>query len=130
MLGRFVGTFLMGKYASEKLLSVYALINIALSAVAIFGSGMVVVYALIAIAFFMSIMFPTIFSLGIKDLGSDTKMASSLIVMSIVGGALLPPILGVISDATGSIQNGYIVPLVSFVVVFLFGTKGHKVKSI
>ncbi len=130
MLGRFVGTFLMGKYASEKLLSVYALINIVLSAVAIFGSGMVVVYALIAIAFFMSIMFPTIFSLGIKDLGADTKMASSLIVMSIVGGALLPPILGVISDATGSIQNGYIVPLVCFVVVFLFGTKGHKVKSV
>jgi FHS family L-fucose permease-like MFS transporter len=130
MLGRFVGTFLMGKYASEKLLSVYALINIILSAVAIFGSGMVVVYALIAIAFFMSIMFPTIFSLGIKDLGADTKMASSLIVMSIVGGALLPPILGVISDATGSIQNGYIVPLVCFVVVFLFGTNGHKVKSV
>jgi FHS family L-fucose permease-like MFS transporter len=129
MLGRFVGTFLMGKFASEKLLSVYALINIVLSAVAIFGSGMVVVYALIAIAFFMSIMFPTIFSLGIKNLGADTKMASSLIVMSIVGGALLPPILGLISDATGSIQNGYIVPLVCFVVVFLFGTKGHKVKS-
>jgi MFS transporter, FHS family, L-fucose permease len=78
----------------------------------------------------MSIMFPTIFSLGIKDLGADTKMASSLIVMSIVGGALLPPILGVISDATGSIQNGYIVPLVCFVVVFLFGTNGHKVKSV
>jgi FHS family L-fucose permease-like MFS transporter len=130
MLGRFVGTFLMGKFASEKLLSTYALINIVLSAVAIFGSGVVVVYALIAIAFFMSIMFPTIFSLGIKDVGADTKMASSLIVMSIVGGALLPPLLGVISDATGSIQNGYIVPLLCFVVVFLFATKGHKVKSV
>ena len=130
MLGRFVGTFLMGRFASEKLLSAYALINIVLSAVAIFGSGIVVVYALIAIAFFMSIMFPTIFSLGIKDVGADTKMASSLIVMSIVGGALLPPVLGVISDATGSIQNGYIVPLLCFVVVFLFATKGHKVKSV
>ena len=130
MLGRFVGTFLMGKFASEKLLSTYALINIVLSAVAIFGSGIVVVYALIAIAFFMSIMFPTIFSLGIKEVGADTKMASSLIVMSIVGGALLPPVLGVISDATGSIQNGYIVPLLCFVVVFLFATKGHKVKSV
>ena len=130
MLGRFVGTFLMGRFASEKLLSAYALINIVLSAVAIFGSGIAVVYALIAIAFFMSIMFPTIFSLGIKDVGADTKMASSLIVMSIVGGALLPPVLGVISDATGSIQNGYIVPLLCFVVVFLFATKGHKVKSV
>ena len=130
MLGRFVGTFLMGRFASEKLLSAYALINILLSAVAIFGSGIVVVYALIAIAFFMSIMFPTIFSLGIKDVGVDTKMASSLIVMSIVGGAFLPPVLGIISDATGSIQNGYIVPLLCFVVVFLFATKGHKVKSV
>ena len=130
MLGRFVGTFLMGKFASEKLLSTYALINIVLSAVAIFGSGIVVVYALIAIAFFMSIMFPTIFSLGIKEVGADTKMASSLIVMSIVGGALLPPVLGIISDATGSIQNGYIVPLLCFVVVFLFATKGYKVKSV
>ena len=130
MLGRFVGTFLMGKFASEKLLSAYALINIVLSALAIFGSGIVVVYALIAIAFFMSIMFPTIFSLGIKEVGADTKMASSLIVMSIVGGALLPPVLGVISDATGSIQNGYIVPLLCFVVVFLFANKGYKVKSV
>jgi FHS family L-fucose permease-like MFS transporter len=130
MLGRFVGTFLMGRFASEKLLSVYALINIILSAVAIFGSGIVVVYALIAIAFFMSIMFPTIFSLGIKEVGADTKMASSLSEMSIVGGAFLPPVLGVISDATGSIQNGYIVPLICFVVVFLFATKGHKVKSV
>ena len=130
MIGRFVCTFLMGRFASEKLLSVYALINIVLSAVAIFGSGIVVVYALIAIAFFMSIMFPTIFSLGIKEVGADTKMASSLIVMSIVGGAFLPPVLGIISDATGSIQNGYIVPLICFVVVFLFATKGHKVKSV
>jgi FHS family L-fucose permease-like MFS transporter len=130
MLGRFVGTFLMGRFASEKLLSAYALINIVLSALAIFGSGIVVVYALIAIAFFMSIMFPTIFSLGIKEVGADTKMASSLIVMSIVGGAFLPPVLGIISDATGSIQNGYIVPLICFVVVFLFATKGHKVKSV
>jgi FHS family L-fucose permease-like MFS transporter len=130
MIGRFVGTFLMGRFASEKLLSVYALINIVLSAVAIFGSGIVVVYALIAIAFFMSIMFPTIFSLGIKEVGADTKMASSLIVMSIVGGAFLPPVLGIISDATGSIQNGYIVPLLCFVVVFLFANKGYKVKSV
>jgi len=130
MLGRFVGTFLMGRFASEKLLSAYALINIFLSAVAIFGSGIVVVYALIAIAFFMSIMFPTIFSLGIKEVGADTKMASSLIVMSIVGGAFLPPVLGIISDTTGSIQNGYIVPLLCFVVVFLFANKGYKVKSV
>lgn len=129
MSGRFIGTFLMKFFKSEKLLAAYAVINIVLIIVAIFAQGMIVVYALIAVAFFMSIMFPTIFSLGIKDLGADTKLASSLIVMSIVGGAVLPPVLGVISDATGSIQNGYVVPLVCFIVVFIFAVKGFKIKN-
>jgi len=75
-------------------------------------------------------MFPTIFDLGIKKLESDTEMGSSLIIMSIVGGALLPPILGYISDVTGSIQIGYAVPLVCFVVIFYFGWKGHEVKEL
>jgi FHS family L-fucose permease-like MFS transporter len=97
--------------------------------VAIFGKGMMTIYALIGICFFMSIMFPTIFSLGIQQLGPDTEMASSLIVMSIVGGAVLPRIFGLISDATGNIQMGYIVPLVAFVVVAYFGWKGSIVKK-
>jgi FHS family L-fucose permease-like MFS transporter len=129
MSGRFIGTFLMKFFKSEKLLAAYAVINIVLIIVAIFAQGMIVVYALIAVAFFMSIMFPTIFSLGIKDLGADTKLASSLIVMSIVGGAVLPPVLGMISDATGSIQNGYVVPLVCFIMVFIFAIKGFKIKN-
>jgi FHS family L-fucose permease-like MFS transporter len=82
---------------------------------------------MIGVAFFMSIMFPTIFSLGIKDLGSDTELGSSLIIMSIVGGALLPPVLGVISDKTGNIQQGYIVALLCFTFVAWFGWKGHRV---
>jgi MFS transporter, FHS family, L-fucose permease len=126
MLGRFAGTFLMKFFKSERLLAIYALLSIGLTLLAIFASGMIVVYALIGISFFMSIMFPTIFSLGIKDLGSDTKLGSSLIVMSIVGGAILPPLLGFISDKTGSIQNGYVVPLVCFAVVLWFGWRGHK----
>ena len=87
---------------------------------------MLVVYTLIAIAFFMSIMFPTIFSMGIDGLGHNTKIGSSLIVMAIVGGALLPPVLGLISDATGSIQMGYTVPLTCFTVILLFAFNGHK----
>ncbi len=129
MVGRFIGTFLMRYIVPAKLLTIYAIINIVLSLVAIFGTGMAAVYALVGIAFFMSIMFPTIFSLGIQDLGNDTKLGSSLIVMSIVGGALLPPVLGIISDATPHIQYGYIVPLICFVVVFYFGWKGHKIKT-
>ena len=79
--------------------------------------------------FFMSIMFPTIFSLGIKQLGTDTEMGSSLIIMAIVGGAILPRLFGLISDATGNIQMGYLVPMVSFLVVAYYGWKGSEVKE-
>lgn len=126
MLGRFAGTFLMQYIQPRKLLITYAVINIILSILAITGTGMVVVYTLIAIAFFMSIMFPTIFSMGIADLGHNTKIGSSLIVMAIVGGALLPPVLGIISDLTGNIQYGYIVPLSCFVVILMFAFYGIK----
>ena len=126
MLGRFFGTFLMQYINPRKLLIIYTIINITLTIIAITGTGMIVVYSLIAIAFFMSIMFPTIFSMGIEGLGHNTKIGSSLIVMSIVGGAFLPPILGLISDETASIQYGYIVPLVCFLVILLFAFNVHK----
>lgn len=128
LLGRFLGTVLMKYFKPENLLAAYAVICVLLCFVAIFGHGLITIYALIGICFFMSIMFPTIFSLGIQQLGPDTEMASSLIVMSIVGGAVLPRIFGLISDATGNIQMGYIVPLIAFTVVAYFGWKGSKVK--
>jgi len=120
MLGRFAGTWLMRFVAPARLLRGYALASAALSLVAMLGSGMMTVWAVIGIAFFMSIMFPTIFSLGIQDAGADTEMGSSLIVMAIVGGALLPLLFGAISDATGNIQHGYVVPLASFLVTGWF----------
>lgn len=126
MLGRFVGTWLMKYIKDHKLLALYGLANIALVLVAIFGNGIVTIYALIGIGFFMSIMFPTIFALGLTGLGADTKAGSSLIIMAIVGGAILPPVLGYISDVTGNIQWGYIVPLVCFIVIYLFGKSGYK----
>ncbi|MEO5948744.1 MAG: L-fucose:H+ symporter permease [Chitinophagaceae bacterium] len=126
MLGRFVGTFFMKFIAPSKLLTLYSIICILLSLVTIFGTGIITLYAIIGISFFMSIMFPTIFALGIKDLGADTKSASSLIIMSIVGGAILPPLLGYISDVTQNIQYGYVVPLGCFIVTALFGWKGYK----
>jgi FHS family L-fucose permease-like MFS transporter len=129
LIGRFLGTALMRFIQPKKLLTTYAIICVALSALAIVGKGAITIYTVIAICFFMSIMFPTIFSLGIDSLGKDTEMASSLIVMSIVGGAVLPRCYGLISDSTGNIQNGYIVPLIAFAVVAYFGWKGCKVKS-
>jgi FHS family L-fucose permease-like MFS transporter len=104
----------------------YALACALLSAVAVLAGGMVSIYALIGVAFFMSIMFPTIFSMGIAGLGKDTKLGSSLIVMSIVGGALLPLALGYVSDATGNIRYGYVVPLICFLVIFFYAWQKWK----
>lgn len=129
LIGRFLGTILMKFIAPNKLLAIYAAINILLSIVAVTATGMITVYTVIGICFFMSIMFPTIFALGIKDLKGDTEFGSSLIIMSIVGGAILPPIFGKISDVTGNIQMGYLVPLICFIVIFFFGWKGYKVTS-
>ena len=130
MIGRFLGTFFMKYIKPEKLLTLYAFINIFLCLAAMFVQGMTAIYLVIGIAFFMSIMFPTIFALGIKDLGSDTKFGSSLIIMSIVGGALLPPVFARIADVTKNIQHSYIVPLVCFMVIVYFGVKGHRVKTV
>ena len=130
MIGRFAGTFFMKFVKPANLLALYAGINVLLSFAAMFVHGILAIYIVIAIAFFMSIMFPTIFSLGIKELDADTEMGSSLIIMSIVGGAVLPPLLALISDITGNIQLGYFVPLVCFAFVFYFGWKGYKVMPI
>ena len=130
LIGRFLGTALMKFIAPNKLLTAYAILSALLCLIAIYAKDITAIYALIGICFFMSIMFPTIFSLGIKDLGSDTEMASSLIVMSIVGGAILPRIFGLISDSTGNIQMGYIVPLVCFIVVAYFGWRGSAIKKL
>jgi len=111
-------------------LAIYAGINILLCIVAITATGLITVYAVIGICFFMSIMFPTIFSLGIQDLKGDTEYGSSLIIMSIVGGAILPRFFGLISDGTGNIQFGYIVPLICFVIIMLFGWKGYRISAI
>ncbi len=127
-IGRFVGTGLMKFIAPNKLLIIFALINIALSFVVVFGFGTISIYALMTIFFFESIMFPTIFALGIKDLGHHTKKASSFIIMAIVGGALVPLVMGFLSDHY-SIHIAYLVPLVCFVVVAWYGWTGYKVKT-
>jgi FHS family L-fucose permease-like MFS transporter len=129
LIGRFLGTFLMQFIKPSTLLAFYAAINILLCIVAIQAHGMITVYAIICVCFFMSIMFPTIFSLGIKELKGDTEYGSSLLIMSIVGGAIIPRIFAYIGDETNNIQNGYIVPLVCFAVIMFFGWSGYKVKE-
>lgn len=127
-VGRFAGTAMLQFISSHKLLSIYAAISVLLSLVAIFGNGAYVVYALGAIGFFMSIMFPTIFALGIDGIGDDTKPGSSWLIMSIVGGAILPYGMGTLIDFNGdNIQIGYSIPLVCYLIILYFGLKGYKI---
>ena len=127
-IGRFAGTALMKIIAPNKLLALYALINIGLCAVVFFVPGIISVYSLMAIFFFESIMFPTIFALGVKNLGVYTKRGASYIIMSIVGGALVPLVMGSLAQ-TYSTPLSYVVPLICFVFVFLFAAFGYKIKS-
>jgi MFS transporter, FHS family, L-fucose permease len=126
MIGRFLGTLLMKYIAPAKLLAIYAVINFFLLIFAVFAKGILSVYALFGVEFFMSIMFPTIFSLSILGLGSKTKQGSSLVIMSIVGGAIFPVIMGNISDLT-NIQTAYSVPASCFLFIFYFAYKNINV---
>ncbi len=125
-VGRIVSTPLMRFISPAKLTGIYALINVALVFLGIGHPGLMGGYALIASSFFMSIMFPTIFALGVKGLGPNTKLGGSLIVTAIIGGALFPPLMGHIKDLTGSLAAGYWLPLIGYVVVALYGFLGAR----
>ena len=130
LAGRFIGTLLTKYIASHKLLTIYAVLAALLCLLAIFGNGSIVIYALGAMGFFMSIMFPTIFALGLVNLGHETKIGGSLLVMAIVGGAVFPFIMGRIIDLyNDNIQVGYIVPLACFLGIIYFGIRGYKVQE-
>ena len=126
-LGRFAGTALMKIISPVRLLAIYSVINILLCVVAIWMEGMISIYSLMAIFFFESIMFPTIFALGVKNLGVHTKRGSSFIIMSIVGGAIVPYAMGSLAQSY-STSFSYIVPLICFVFVLLFAVHGYKIK--
>ncbi len=119
MVGRFIGTFLMRFIAPNKLLSIFAAGAILMCIIAAQGFGWASFIALIMINFFFSIMFPTIFSLGLKDLGRHTEQASSFIVMGVVGGALFPPIMGLIANT--DVAKSYYLPIICYAVIGLFG---------
>lgn len=125
--GRFAGTALMKFIKPNVLLALFAFINMLLCVYVIEGTGALSVYSLMTIFFFESIMFPTIFALGIKDLGKHTKHGGSFLIMAIVGGAAVPPVMGVIADKH-STATAFIVPLVCFAVVLYYGISGYKVR--
>ena len=125
VVGRFLGTFLLGYIKDNRLLGVYGLLASLLCVGAVVLTGKPAVYSILAVNFFMSIMFPTIFALGVKDLGHETKLGSSLIIMAIVGGAILPPVMGLIADNVG-IQTSFLLPVFCFLVVAFYGFQGYK----
>jgi len=125
VIGRFLGTFLMTFIKDYKILAFYGIAASILSMAGIFAEGKLAVYSVLAINFFMSIMFPTIFALGVKDLNEHTKLGSSLIIMAIVGGAIFPPIVGLMADSIG-IQESFVIPTICFLVVFYYGFRGYS----
>jgi FHS family L-fucose permease-like MFS transporter len=120
LLGRFVGSAILSVAPAHRTLGAYAIINVVLMAIIIMKLGWLSLIALFLSFFFMSIMFPTIFALGIHGLGAESKKASSFIVMAIVGGAIIPLIMGHIADIY-SMSLGFIVPLICFAYIALYG---------
>jgi MFS transporter, FHS family, L-fucose permease len=125
MIGRFTGSAIMQKVRAPRLLSLFAGASLLCLLVVLFTSGAAPVWAIVLIGFFHSIMFPTIFALSLKNLGPYTKLGSSLLVMSIIGGAICPAIMGRISDGW-NIQRAFVVPLVCHAYVFYFAMWGYR----
>ena len=126
-IGRFAGTALMRKIAPNVLLTSYAIAGILLCLIAVTIKGIVGIYSLVILFFFLSIMFPTIFALGVKDLGQHTKKGSSFIIMAILGGALVPYIMALVAEKQ-STAIAYSIPGLCLVVVAWYGWRGFKTK--
>lgn len=129
LIGRFTGAALLKRYKAHFLLAVYGVLNVIACLLVFAKLGWVSVACVFLSYFFMSIMFPTIFALSIRGLGEKTKIGSSLVIMSIVGGAFFPVIMGQVSDIS-SIQTAYIVPAVCFLVVLYFAIRNGSVKNV
>jgi len=127
-VGRFTSTYLMKFVRPNVLMGVFALANVLLVGVSVVQPGWIGLWAIFATSFFMSLMFPTIFALGIKGLGPDTKIGGSLLIMSIVGGAAFPPLMGLISDATGSMALAMLVPLACYAFIAYYSFLGSQIK--
>src|ERR1700726_2155762 len=113
-----------------KLMGGYCIANILLVSIAVLMPGWIGLWCVFLTSFFMSLMFPTIFALGLKGLGPNTKLGGSLLVMAIVGGAVLTPLMGFISEKTHSLALGYSVPLLAYVIIALYSFWGSQRRSV
>jgi len=128
-VGRFFSAYLMRSVSPAKLMGVYSICNVVLLSFGVLRPGLPGMWCVLFTSFFMSLMFPTIFALGLKGLGPNTKIGGSLLVMSIVGGALLPPLMGLIADRLHTIAPAYAVPLVAYIFIAFYAFLGAKQKG-
>ena len=119
-IGRFASSYLMRRVLPSRLMGFYAWSNVALLLIGIFLSGWIGLTAIFVTSFFMSVMFPTIFAMGLKDLGPNTNIGGSLIVMTIIGGAVGTPLMGLLAEETHSTALSYCLPLLGYIVVGFF----------
>lgn len=127
-IGRLMGAWLMKFFAPQRLLATYAVINTFLTAIVVMRLGWISVIALFSTYFFMSVMFPTIFALGLKNLGPLTKKAASFLVMAVAGGAFCPPLMGAIADHWG-MSVAFIIPLGCFAFIAWYAIAGYNRKN-
>ncbi|WP_416308719.1 L-fucose:H+ symporter permease [Neptunicella sp. SCSIO 80796] len=125
MLGRFIGTWLMSRIEGRRLMVIFAITNVFLTLGAALLFNDIGIICLVLVSFGMSIMFPTIFALGVDHVGQQTKLAASVLVMAIVGGAVLTALMGALSDVT-NIQTAFLLPALSFAVIGWFGYRGYR----
>ena len=128
MVGRFIGSALMLRVDPGRLLGVFAAIVVALLLITMTTTGMTAVYSVVAIGLFNSIMFPTIFTLGVARLGPMTNKASSLLIMAIVGGAVVPLAMGFLADSVG-VQHSFLLPALCYLFILYYGLRGSRVTS-
>ncbi len=128
-IGRFFSAYLMRFVHPSRLMGIYCVCNVILVGIAVYFPGWIGLWAIFATSFFMSVMFPTIFALGIKQLGDRSKIAASIIVMAIVGGAVLTPMMGIISQYERSIAVAYLVPLSAYIFIGWYSFFGSHVRA-
>ncbi len=126
MLGRFSSTIFMKYIKPGNLMGIYAGINMVLVTVGILFPGWIGIWAIFSTSFFMSVMYPTIFASGVKGLGPNTKLGASFLIMSLIGGAVLTPFMGLIADRWNAIAPAMIIPLFCYTIILYYGFIGSK----
>jgi FHS family L-fucose permease-like MFS transporter len=125
LVGRLLGSWMLTKIASGKLLGIFGFAATAMLIISMLTSGQVAIWSLVLCGFFNSIMFPNIFTLGIAGLGPMTSKGSGLIMTAVVGGAVIPPLLGALADKVG-IQHAFIIPVICYLYIAYYGLWGSK----